>query len=246
MKIALAQIASVDADIEANIAHHLAALRHLHAGDADLVIFPELSLTNYAPAIAGAAAIAPDDPRLAPLDDAAGALNASICVGAPLETGGKPSISAILIAPGQPRRVVHKAFLHDDEIPLFAPGVERASLLAPRVALAICYDISVDAHIEQAAAEGMEIYLASVAKTVAGIAAARERLRLKAREYGVPVLVVNSVGSCEGKQAGGGSMAIGGDGSLIGMLDDREQALLIYDSAQGLTRRLRLDDLPPA
>jgi len=243
MKIALAQIESIDADIDGNIARHLAALQQLRAGDAELVIFPELSLTNYTPAIAGGAAITADDTRLGPLEDAARELDTSICVGAPLQSGDKPSISALLLSPGRPRRIVHKAYLHEDEVSLFAAGVGASSViaLAQRVALAICYDISVDAHIEQAAAEGMEVYVASVAKTLPGIAAARDRLRKKALEYGVPVLVVNSVGTCEGKQAGGNSMVIASDGSAIDNLDDREQAMLIYDSASGQTRRLALE-----
>jgi predicted amidohydrolase len=87
----------------------------------------------------------------------------------------------------------------------------------------------------------MEVYVASVAKTADGIAAARERLRTRAREYGVPVLVVNSVGSCEGRPAGGGSMVIGSDGNLVASLDDREQAMLVFDLERGQTRKLPLD-----
>lgn len=242
MKIALAQIESIDGDVDANVARHLGALRLLQAGDAELVIFPELSLTNYEPAIAARAALVADDPRLAPLEDAARELNAGICVGAPLETADKPSISAILFSPSQARRIVHKAYLHEDETPLFAAGVEQASVfeLTRRVALAICFDISVNAHIEQAAAQGMDIYLASVAKTAEGIAAARESLQTRAREYGVPVLVVNSVGYCEGRPAGGNSTIFCRDGSIVDALDDREQAVLIFDSVSGQACKLPL------
>ncbi len=242
MKIALVQIASVDGDVEANVARHSAALAHLRAGDAGLAIFPELSLTNYEPKIAATAAIGADDARLAPLEEIARELDIQVCVGAPLRSRGKPSIAALLLSPGRQRRIIHKAYLHQDEMPLFAPGCELASLLdtGRRIALAICYDISVDAHIEQAAAQRMEVYLASVAKTADGIAAARERLRPKAREYGVPVLVVNSVGSCEGRPAGGNSMVIGANGELIDALDDSEQAILIHDLASGIARKLPL------
>jgi len=243
MKIALAQIASIDGDVDANIARHLSVLGQLRAGDAGLVIFPELSLANYQPEIAARAAIEADDERLAPLAAAARELQAAICVGVPLITRDKPSISALLLPPASPRIVIHKAYLHDDEVPYFSAGVEQATVLdlAQRVALAICFDISVDAHIEQAAAAGMEVYVASVAKTANGIAAARERLRLKARAFGLPVLVVNSVGSCEGKPAGGGSLFIGADGESIESLDGSEQALLICDLEHARAHRLPLD-----
>ena len=247
MKIALVQIESIDGDIDANIARHMAALETLGKAGAALAVFPELSLSNYEPRIAAAAAIDADDTRLAPLEALARDLELRICVGAALKNGDKPSIAAILISPAEPRRVIHKAYLHADEAPLFAAGSERVSVLplAQRVAVAICFDISVDAHIEQAAADGMDIYLASVAKTASGIAAARDLLRSRARNYALPVLVVNSVGKCEGLPAGGNSMIIDSGGSIVEALDDREQAILVYDSTLGRAYRLSLDMSSP-
>lgn len=243
MKIALLQIESITGDLERNIARHLAALAHLRAGDAELAIFPELSLSNYEPPVAARTAIDAADERLAPFDEFARQHDLHVCVGAALQGDDKPSISAILFSPGQPRRAIHKAYLHDDEVPIFAAGCGQARVLSlsRRVALAICYDISVDAHLEQASAQGMDVYVASVAKTADGIAAARERLGSKAREYGVPVLVVNSVGSCEGRPAGGGSMVIGADGEITGTLDGSEQAILIYDLENGCAEKFPLE-----
>ena len=246
MKIALVQLESITGDIEGNVTRHLAALRRLRATDVDLAVFPELSLTNYEPRIAARTALADDDARLASFAQAARELDAPICVGAAIESAGKPSISAILCSPGQPRRIIHKAYLHADEEPLFAAGIARASVLplAQRIALAICFDISVDAHIEDAASQGMDVYLASVAKTVRGIKAARKRLCALARQYRVPVLAVNSVGRCEGSRAGGGSLVIDRHGSVVEALDDRQQAILIYDTDLAETRQLSLAIAP--
>ena len=242
MKIALAQIASLAGDIDSNIARHLAALEALAPGDADLVVFPELSLCAYEPRLAGAAAIAADDARLAPLDGFAESSGIDLCAGAALVSLDKPEIAALLFAPGEARRVVRKAYLHADEEPFFAPGSGRAVVLdmARRVGVAICHDISIDAHIAAAAAGGMQVYVAGVAKTAAGMATAKERLRGKARETGVPILVVNCTGTCEGKPAGGGSFAIDAGGNPRAELGGDEQALLIHDLACGktVTRRL--------
>ncbi len=50
---------------------------------------------------------------------------------------------------------------------------------------------------------GATLYVASVAKTPEGVANARATLSRTARQYRVPALMVNSVGTCEGKLAGG-------------------------------------------
>jgi predicted amidohydrolase len=233
MKIALAQIESLAGDIDSNVARHLAALDALAPGDADLVVFPELSLCAYEPAVADAVAIACDDSRLAPLEAFAKYSGIAVCAGVALATAGKPEIAAILFAPGEQPRVIRKAYLHADEEAFFAPGAGQAVVLgmARRVGVAICHDISVDAHIEQAAAQGMEIYVAGVAKSATGIAAARQRSLDRAREFRVPILVVNCSGYCEGKAAGGGSFIVDADGALRAQLGSDEQALLLYDLA---------------
>ena len=232
MKIGLAQIKSDKGDINGNLRHHLDLLGNLAAGEVELVIFPELSLSNYDPDIAVSAAIGPEDTRLDAIQQFADRTEISVGVGFPERSSDKPFITLVVFSPSRPRTVIHKSHLHEDELPYFSTLNESASVLelSKRVAVAICYEITVDAHIESAMAKNMDLYLASVAKTAKGIREAKTQLSAKAREFKVPILVANSVGTCEGKVAGGGSMVIDVDGTVIGALNDTEEAILIYDS----------------
>jgi len=65
--IAAAQSASVSGDVPANLTHHLAFCAVAAAHGVQLLVFPELSLTGYEPAIARSNAIGADDSRLYPL-----------------------------------------------------------------------------------------------------------------------------------------------------------------------------------
>lgn len=47
MKIAVAQVDAAVGNVEKNIAHHLAAIKKAIAKKADVIVFPELSLTGY-------------------------------------------------------------------------------------------------------------------------------------------------------------------------------------------------------
>ena len=208
MKIALAQMASRAGDLEANLARHLAALEVLQPGDADLAVFPELSLSGYQPELAGATAIDANDRRLAPLDAFATRHGIAVCAGVPIATGDRPEIAALLFTPDAPRRVIRKAYLHVDEEAFFAPGSGQAVVL-----------------------------VASVAKTADGIASARRRLAGLASDYAIPALVVNCTGSCEGKAAGGGSLAIDRSGKVFAELDREQQAWLICDIARMIAER---------
>ena len=231
MKIGLAQIKSVKGDISHNLEHHLALLNQLSPGDADLVLFPELSLTNYDPDIAASVALHPDDVRLKPLQAFADKAATAIGVGVPTRTQEKPRISTIVFWPGAPKTVIHKSYLHADEVPYFAAKQAPATVLevGKRVAIAICYEISVDDHYASAAHQGMEVLLATVAKTAGGMDQARQRLSAKARQFNIPILVANSVGTCEGKVAGGNSMVIRADGTVACALNSDEEAMLLYD-----------------
>ena len=70
MKLALAQINTVLGDVEANLDKHMTLIRDARSQGADLLIFPELSLTGYVLqdlASAVAHRPTPDDPIFAPL-----------------------------------------------------------------------------------------------------------------------------------------------------------------------------------
>ena len=80
LKIALAQISSKLADIEANMDKHLDFIEKALAAKADIVLFPELSLTGYSLKDAVYdVAMNSDDAKLKPLYNAS--KNISICFG---------------------------------------------------------------------------------------------------------------------------------------------------------------------
>ncbi|MDH5229484.1 MAG: carbon-nitrogen hydrolase family protein [Gammaproteobacteria bacterium] len=234
MQIALVQIGSRSGDIEWNIQQHHRVLNQLRDLDLDLIIFPELSLCNYEPTIASSCAIKMNDARLEVFQTYANDSKTSIAVGLLSKMQTKPMISVLFFQAHHSRRIFSKQYLHADELEFFTPA-EKASVILPmpqKTALAICYELSVDAHMEQAAAQRMELYIATVAKTVSGIESAKQRLCMQAKKYNVPILVVNSIGYCEGKPAGGGSMIIAPNGEVMAMLSQDQAEVLIYDSQQ--------------
>jgi predicted amidohydrolase len=232
MRIGLAQIRSERGNLQGNIDHHLAALEKTATHSVELVVFPELSLTNYDPGIAGDAAIDALDARLDVFQRFADRLGTAVVVGAPLKSPAQPMIAMVVFRPGEDRRVIGKQYLHADEAGFFTPASGPVGVLDMdlRIGLAICYEISVPEHAAKSVGRGVGLYLASVAKTAEGVAAARASLSATARRYTIPVLMVNCVGTCEGKAAGGGSMVIDEAGRLVAQLGGREEGVLLYDT----------------
>ena len=63
MKIAVAQTRPVKGDIKANIEHHKKMINLAISHGADMIIFPELSITGYEPELAKELATNQDDSR---------------------------------------------------------------------------------------------------------------------------------------------------------------------------------------
>ena len=63
MKIAVAQTRPVKGDIKANIEHHKKMIGLAVSHGADMIIFPELSITGYEPDLAKELATNQDDSR---------------------------------------------------------------------------------------------------------------------------------------------------------------------------------------
>ena len=109
-----AQCAVQAGDLVANLALHLDFMRRAGELDARLIIFPELSLSGYEPALAGALAQPADSPLLEPLCSLAMTAGMTAVVGLPLRVPGrdKPQIAACILHPDGSRAIYTKQYLH--------------------------------------------------------------------------------------------------------------------------------------
>jgi predicted amidohydrolase len=233
MKIAVAQTKPKKGDVSANIEHHKTLIQLAADHNADLLIFPELSLTGYEPTLAKELATDPADHRFNDFQKISDESTISIGVGMPIRNNGGVSIGMIIFQPRKERQVYVKKFLHADEDPFFVPGENLATLQIKntKIALAICFEISIDEHTKSACSSGDAIYIASVAKSVAGINNALTRLSQTARNYSTLVLMSNSVGTCDNEICAGRSSIWNTDGTLLFQLDTDHEGILIVDPA---------------
>jgi predicted amidohydrolase len=232
MKICVAQTRPVTGDIQQNISRHLLLTDLAASSAADAIIFPELSLTGYEPTMAEALAIDPDDSRLDDLFKVSEARQITIGAGIPTRHTGGISISMVIFQPGKARQLYSKRYLHADEEPFFVSGPDATGLIGEKndLALAICYEISVPEHAEQAFNNGAKIYVASVAKFANGIDKALPRLSSIAKDYSMTVLMANSIGPADGGICAGKTSIWNDRGELMEQLDDSHEGILIIDT----------------
>jgi predicted amidohydrolase len=230
MKLCVAQTRPVKGDIPANIERHIALIEF--ARGADVIIFPELSLTGYEPTLAKELAIEPDDSRLDEFQAISDSSAVTLGVGAPTRSTSGPRITMFLFQPRKPRLTYSKRYLHPDEEPFFVAGQQIMTLNVNRavIAPAICYELSVREHSENAARSGASVYMASVAKTAKGLDAAIPALTGIAHQYSMTVLMANSVGECDGCECAGKTSAWNNKALLVGQLNDRDEGVLTIDT----------------
>lgn len=242
MRICVAQTKPVTGNINANITNHLKLIELGVSQDVNLMVFPELSLTGYEPALAKGLAIDIEDSRLAIFQEISNCKNITIGVGVPMKAKKGINISMVIFQPNQPIQVYSKGYLHSDEAPYFQAGDNSFSLKIDhhKIALAICYEISIPAHSENAFKCGAEIYIASVAKFKLGINKAKEELASIANQYSMNVLMANCTGISDGANCAGRTAAWNKEGRMICELDDVSEGLLIYDTETQTTEKCLL------
>lgn len=230
MKICLAQTKSVKGDIEANIANHLRLINEALAHQADAIFFPELSLTGYEPELAASLATTPDDKRFVVFQEVCNAHAITIGVGMPIRTDKGIRITMLIFQPFQAVQTYAKQQLHADELPYFVEGEHQLILWLEtlKVAPAICYESLQTSHVHHAHAMGAGVYLASVAKSQSGVDKAYAHYPVIAKQYQMPVLMVNCVGYCDNFESVGRSGFWNARGELMAALDSSE-GLLIHN-----------------
>ena len=232
MKLCVAQTRPIKGDIQGNIDNHRKLIDLAISNSAEIVIFPELSLTGYEPKLANALATNQDDSRFDDLQKISNAKGVTIGVGVPTKNHTGICISMVLFQPHQARQTYSKKYIHPDEAAFFVSGQNFPDLKINRanLALAICYELSVPDHAEQAHKNGAEIYVASVAKSVDGVTEASKRLADIANQYSMIVLMSNCVGPADDFESAGKTSIWNNKGLLVSRLNDIDEGIIIFDT----------------
>ncbi|WP_165857630.1 NAD+ synthase [Marinobacter sp. JSM 1782161] len=223
LRVTMAQVDFLVGDIPGNADRMLAAARQaVDEQQADIVVFPELSLTGYPPedlllrpSLDGRVAEALD--RLAQAR-----LPAALVVGTPIRRGGLLFNAAVVIEEGAVQASYLKQQLPNyqvfDEVRYFAAGTEPCVTMIKGVpvGLTVCEDIWTDGPVEQAAAAGARLILNLNASPYDMGKQARRKalLERRSRDNNVSIVYVNLVGGQDELVFDGGSLVYDHSGEL--------------------------------
>jgi len=231
--ISVAQTCPVKGDVNANLDEHVRLTQIAASDGAQIVVFPELSLTGYELGLASDLAFSEDDPRLSTLIEASSSSSVTLVVGAPVRIGPHLHIGAFILRPDKTTALYTKHHLGafsasascDGIVPpaeatVFHPG-DRNPLVgigANTAAVAICADIGRPSHPQQAADRGANVYLASMFVIPSEFDGDAAKLKRYAVQHSMMVALAN-YGSSTGGLASGGRSAIWSEtGELLAQL----------------------------
>jgi predicted amidohydrolase len=242
MKICIAQTLSIKGGIKENIQNHLQMINRAVSANADLIIFPELSITGYEPRLARSLALNLNSSILDSFQEISDAHEISIGVGMPTNTAGEIQISMLIFEAFKERVSYSKQRLHKDETPYFKEGNHQVfiNIKGLKLALGICYETLDGEHFLKCKNKGADIYIASVAKSESGIKQANSKFPQMAQEYQIPILMSNAVGFCDNFLSLGESAVWNQNGELQAQLNRYNQGLIFYDTA---SNRAEIDQL---
>lgn len=232
MKICLAQTKAIKGNIKSNIENHKKWIDIAIFNKADLIIFPELSLTGYEPELAWNLATDPNDFRLEEFQRISDRNAITIGAGIPIKSDSGIFISMAFFQPNLSRVIYSKQILHSDELPYFIQGNGQVilNIKNTNIAPAICYESLQPQHSVKAIHLGAELYIASVAKSQNGVEKAYKYFPGIAKKNAMPVLMCNSVGYCDNFESAGQTSAWDENGVLIGQLNNKNEGVLIFDT----------------
>jgi predicted amidohydrolase len=256
-RIAVAQLAPVIGDLEANAALARGALAEAAAAGADVVVLPELVTSGYLFADAreaAAAAIPSDHDILRGWADAARGAR-MVVVGGFCEAGADGETynsAAVIDETGALRAVYRKLHLWDLEKRLFTPGAEAPAVVDTahgRIAAMICYDLEFPELTRGVALAGAQLLAvptnwplvprpAGERPPEAVIAMATARVNRMA------VACADRLGTERGLEWTGGSTIVGVDGWVAA--ETREAGVIVADVDLDAALDKRLTELAHA
>jgi predicted amidohydrolase len=233
MILAAAQIKPTRGNIDANLADHYHFIELAVQKGAQLIAFPEMSITGYEREKAQKLAFKKDDFRLDHLRTLAVENNIIIIAGAPIQIESELFIGEFIISPNNSVSIYTKQFLHEGEDEFFQSSFNYNPMLTienKKISFAICADIDNPLHPENACKIGTDIYIASIFFTVNGIPSAYQDLQSYAQKHQMNILMSNFSDESWGRPAGGKSAFWNKNGELVAQMSDSDSGLLILEN----------------
>ncbi|MBB5438912.1 putative amidohydrolase [Pedobacter sp. AK017] len=245
MTIALAQTKPFRGNISLNINAHIKFITRAIQMDADIILFPELSLTGYEPRMAKNLVIKPEDSRLKIFQHMSNAHKLTIILGAPVRCMEGINISLLIFQPDRSMQIYAKQKLHPDELPYFVAGQTQTivDVHGKNIAPAICYESLDNMHCQNAKKLGADFYLVSVAKSEEGCKKAGPIYSSLAKLHSIPVLMANFAGTCEDFDAAGTSSIWSAEGKLLEQLSSTKEGIIAYDVDKQLIAKTNLVEI---
>lgn len=231
--LAAAQTIPVRGAVDANLAEHVRLVAAAADERADIVVFPELSLTGYEPDLAETLAFSPSDPRLEALVRVASFHRITLVVGAPVRLLSRLYIGAFIISADGSVDVYTKhhlgAFAPSDspngivpaaEATVFHPGDRNplVRLNGSTAAIAVCADVGQPVHASKAAERGAQTYLASMFVIPSDLERDLTRLQTYAARHSLAVVFSNFGAASGGLPSGGCSAILTPTGEIVAQL----------------------------
>lgn len=241
MKICIAQTKPHRGEIDKNIEVHKQFIQTAIKQGADIIVFPELSLMGYEPDLANELATTQSDERLDTFQKLSDNYKIIIGCGIPTRIGKDIFISMIIFQPNKERLTYSKQYLFPSEIEIFTRGnnplvihFDKENIIAP----AICYELSIPEHSENAKRNNANIYIASVLNSSNGIEEDINKLSNIAKKHNMTVFMANFIGQSGGYECAGKSSIWNDRGELIDQLDNTTEGILLYDTETESTRKI--------
>jgi len=232
MILASAQTRPKGGDINDNLRDHYILIKIAADKGADLIVFPEMSITGYEREKADLLAFTPNDSRLDKLAKLAVDREIVIIAGAPIRINFDLYIGGFIFQPDNSLVIYTKQFLHLGEEAYYKSSFDYNPIIKldnERISFAICADIDNPKHPENAGKVDSSIYISSIFFSPKGIPSAHRLLSSYAKKYSMNVLMSNFSGESWGQASGGRSGFWDKNGILIAEMNDSDSGLLIVE-----------------
>lgn len=230
MIVAATQTKPILGDINKNLLDHYILINKASDNGANLIVFPEMSITGYLREDPSKYIFTENDNRLEELKRLSSVKQIVIIAGAPIIIQNDLFIGSFIFSPDGSVSIYSKQYLYSGEEKYFKSSFNYnpvIELFDEKISLATCFDIENQSHVENACKIKTSLYIPSIFYSAQGMQDAYALLSGIAKKYSMNILMSNYVGQTLGKVAGGKSAFWNKSGGLIASLDDTNTGLLL-------------------